>query len=395
MFKVFSGSTSIVLACLVGWLGHPAVAQDPFQQRFPDTELSAEESDAPSAQALLQKAEGHEAGGDSNRALGTYRALVKRFPDSQPASKAQFKVGQIQEAGGEFNTAFDAYTTYITKYPKGEQFAAAVESQFQIAKLFLEGEKTKLLGVKTFPSMARAQEMFESIVKNAPYSKEAAPAQFYLGQALEKQDKFPEALAAYEAVLAKHPGDPIAADAQYQIGYVHLRQSRGGMYDPNVARGAREAFEDFVSRYPNHEKVAQAKENIASLAGGQTKGSIEIAQFYDKQKNYKAAAIYYNEVIRIEAGSEDAKIAQQRIDELRETVGEEALQAGPEKAETGPRAKARRRMQAQVDTAARPDYNGPKIVVPDELPPPEPDTRTSPDGIDPVVPAVEPELPSQ
>ena len=37
--------------------------------------------------------------------------------------------------------------------------------------------------MKTFPSMVRAQEIFENIVKAAPFSKWAPLAQFYAGQA--------------------------------------------------------------------------------------------------------------------------------------------------------------------------------------------------------------------
>ncbi len=351
------------------------------------------EQASPSANAQLQKARDLEAQGNTEAAADAFATLVKKFPDAIYVAKAQLKLAQLREADRDLELAFKEYGTYIKKYPRGEGFAEAVEGQFRIAKAFLEGERRKLFGVKTFASMSRTQEMFEEIVKNAPYSNVAPQAQFNIGQALEKQSNRPAALAAYQQVLVNYPGDPIAADAQYQIGYVWFQQTQDGSNDPQARARAREAFEDFIARYPASEKVPQAQDNLKQLSTARTGNTMQIAEFYDKQKNYKAAVIYYNDVIKQQPGSPESDKAKARIDELVNLVGEDTLRAGPEKAETGERAQARRRLQAQVDTAARADYVGPPVVVPDVTPPPKPRLRTSPEDVAPI-PAVEPALPT-
>ena len=203
----------------------------------------------------------------------------------------------------------------------------------------------------------------------------------------------PRRIAAYQQVVSKYPGDPIADDALYQVGYVRLRDYRQGSNDRASAAKAREAFEDFINRYPNSEKVPQARENLKTLEGGQTKSVLDIAKFYDRTKQYKAAVIYYNDVIKQQPDSPDAEVAKKRIAALKEQFGEEALQSGPERAETGERAVARRKLQAKVDTASRPDYVGPPVVIAEqkvETAPARPQLRTSPGSIGP---AVEPPLP--
>ena len=169
------------------------------------------------------------------------------------------KIAILLEKSNDLSHAFDAYGTYLTKYPRGEDFDKSVEAQFKIAKIFLEGEKKRVLGVPTVSSMPRAQQMFEAIVKNAPFSKYAALSQFNIGQALEKQGNDAEAIAAYQTALSKYPSDPVAADAQYQIGYLYLKEMRQGSNDPKASARAREAFEDFLARYPASEKVPQAR----------------------------------------------------------------------------------------------------------------------------------------
>jgi outer membrane protein assembly factor BamD len=343
---------------------------------------------------LMRRGEAAEARGDRKEAIDAYRTLVKKRGASQLSPKAQRKVGVLLEEGGQYDDAYDAYSTYLEKYPGASDFESVVGSMYKIAKLFLDGQKRKLFGVPVASSMTRAQEMFEGILKRAPFSRQAPLAQFNVGQALEKQGKYPEAIAAYQQVVSKYPGDAIADDAQYQMGYVLLRQSREGSYDRAAAMRARESFEDFVNRYPESEKVPQARENMKSLQGGVVKGGLEVAKFYDKTRNYKAAVIYYNDVIKQQPGTPDADFAKARIDALRAQVGDDALRAGPERAESGARAAARRKLQAKVDTASRADFVGPPVFVPEEKiesAPGRPRLRTSPGAIGP---AVEPPLPA-
>jgi len=352
-----------------------------------------------SASAQLDKAERFEKACDYQHAMLAYFELTRRFPRSGAAADAQLKAGDMAMAAGNYDQAYIYYNQYITKYPKGDDFDQALQGMYNVGQKFLEGARRKVFGVKAFPSMVRAQEIFENIVKTAPFSKWAPLAQFYAGQALEKRGQPDEAIAAYQEVISRYPSDPEAADAQYQIGYVYLVQSRAA-YDQAAASKAQEAFEDYLASYPNSEKAPQAQDNLKALQNHENSDTVVVAKYYDKKKDYKAAVIYYNEVIKEQPGSPDAKAAQARIDALRAKLGDAAIQPGPEKTETGARAAAERRLQAQVETASRSDYLGPPVAQPTPPPaessgPPAPPLRTSPDDLGPQPPAVEPPLPAQ
>lgn len=348
-----------------------------------------------SASEQLHKAEALEAEGSFKKAIGAYRALLTGFPTSGACPQAQFKIAELCEKVNEPERAFNAYSKYIEKYPRGKEFDIVVEHQFGIAKAFLNGERRKLFGVKTFSSMERTQKMFEEIVKNAPYSKFAPLAQFNIGMALEKQTKYPEAIAAYQLAVDKYPNEDVAGDAQYQIGYVQMHLIEEGSNDQSARIKAKDAFEDFTVRYPQSEKIPQARENITKLSGTNLKKTLEIARFYNKTKNYKAAVIYYNTVIQAGKDSPEADEARTALEHLKQTVDAAALRTGPELAETGSKAKERRKLQSQVDTASRPDYAGPPApTIPDETAPAKPKLRTSA-GATPVAPAPETALPAQ
>jgi outer membrane protein assembly factor BamD len=358
------------------------------------------------AEEQFKLSERYEADGDYKRAGTSYRLVVRRFPRSDIAAEAQFKSGQMLEKDGKLQRAFYEYQALVQKYPRSSEFEAALQAQYNIGKAYLDGKRVDIYGVPTLPSMSKAQEMFQKIVTNAPYSRVAPLAQYGIGQALEKSGSITATVNAYQQVVDRYPNSDVAPNAMYQIGYVNFQASRETGYDQTAAVRAQEAFEDFLLRYPNSEKVPQAQDNLKMLQGRKTENSYTIAQFYDKQKNYKAAYVYYNEVVEQQPDSPQAARAKQRMDQIRSKVGDAALQIGAKGTGTA-QGVDQHRLQAQADTARRPDFVGPPPPAPTPAPTPvasplpnpeqpapaQKPMRTAPNDVTPA--PVEPALPSQ
>ena len=118
--------------------------------------------------------------------------------------------------------------------------------------------------------------------------------------------------------------------------------AKEGTKDLAATKNARTAFQDFLFRYPNSEKAAQARANVKTLEHKQSSSAFDVAKFYDKQKHYRAAVIYYNEVIREQPGSAESEQAQKRINQLRAKLGDavmEAVQAEANKKPASPKSK--------------------------------------------------------
>jgi outer membrane protein assembly factor BamD len=359
------------------------------------------------AEEQFKLGEHYEAAGDYKRAGASYRLLVRRFPRSDIAARALFKSGQMLEKDGKLQRAFYEYQALVQKYPRSPDFEAALQAQYNIGKAYLDGKRIDIYGVPTLPSMTKAQEMFQKIVTNAPYGRIAPLAQYGIGQALERSGSVTATVNAYQQVVDRYPNSDVAPNAMYQIGYVYFQASRQTGYDQTAAVRAQEAYEDFLLRYPNSEKVPQARDNLKTLQGRKTENSYTIAKFYDRQKNYKAAYVYYNEVVQQEPDSPEAERAKQRMDQIRSKVGDEALQIGSKETANAQAASDRRKLQARADTAGRPDFVGPPPPAPTPAPtpaaspPPKLDQpapeqkpmRTAPSDVTPT--PVEPALPSQ
>ena len=296
------------------------------------------------AAELFQAAQKAEKDGDLNKAIKVYKTLVRKYPHDALSADACYRGGLLYEQLHEYLEAAGTYQTLVVAFPKSPHFNDAIEALFRIGEMYLAGKKLKLLGIPLATSMDRAVEIFAGVIRTAPYGKYTARAQFDIGLAREKQGANDAAVQAYQAVIDKFPNDPVAGDAQYQIGYIWMTAAKGGTQDLAATNNARTAFQDYLFRYPNTEKASQARANLQQLEDRSTNRSFDVAKYYDKQKAYRAAVIYYNEVIRQQPGSAESEKARKRIEELRKKVGEKALQSAaelePKKADEQNKAKA-------------------------------------------------------
>jgi len=288
------------------------------------SESSGETLAASDAKAALQIARNMEAQEIWDEAATAYRTIVRRWPLSSAAGEAQFKLGFMLEKLAEFWPAYEAYQTVVDKYPGSQFFDLAIERQFSIGNLYLAGEPQRIWKIPLLPSMEKTVEIFESVIENAPYGPYAAPAHFKIGLARENQKKWSEAIASYVELLDRYPRSDLADDAQYQIGYAWYQASSEPDYDQSAAKKSIDAFEEFIVRFPNSEKVAQAREYIQEMTETRVQGAFNIARFYEGQENLKAAMIYYNEVVRQGPETTQASRARERLDVLRKKLGDDA-----------------------------------------------------------------------
>src|SRR6476660_7238805 len=327
-----------------------------------------EEEISGNAAEMYQTAQSAEKENNLKRAIRAYRTLVKRHPKDALAPDALFRAAQLQEQTHQYTPAAESYLQLVERYASNRHFDEAIEGQFRVGEIYLNGKKLKLLGIPIASALDRAVTIFANVVRTAPYGRYTARAQFNIGMAREKQGANDAAIQAYQAVVDKFPNEPIAVDAQYQIGYIWFTAAQLGTNDAAAANNAKTGFQDFLFHYPKSEKAAQARKDLDILEHKQTNNSFKVAKFYDKQKYYRAAVIYYNEVIRQQPGLPVSESAKKKA----ETHG--GRTAGSGSAKPG----------APNNEAPLPASDGES-----SLPPPAslaPDTTTAPEPLPPLAP---------
>jgi outer membrane protein assembly factor BamD len=327
------------------------------------------------AEQIFHTGQEAEKNGDLKRAIHAYKTIVNRYPHDALAPGAGYRTAELMEQTHQYLSAAEAYRFIVEKYPTSPHFNDAIEAQFRIGEMYLNGQKIKFLGISVANSLDHAVEIFAAVIRTAPYGKYTARAQFDIGRAREKEGANDAAIQAYQAVIEKFPNSPVAADAQYQLGYIWFTAAREGTKDLAAADKARTAFQDFLFRFPNSEKAAQARANLVLLDHKKTSSALDIARYYDKQKYYRAAVIYYNEVIRQQPGSSESEQAQQRLDQLKKKLGEEALKPAFAAAEAeAAKKKAQARTASREPASREPAPNG---AANDSAPLPPPETDPS------------------
>src|SRR3954452_23590946 len=351
-----------------------------------------EEEMSGDAAELYQIGQNAEKDGDIKRAIRAYKTLVRRHPKDALAPTALYRAAQLQEQNRQFTPAADSYLQLVERYPSSPHFDDAMEGQFRVGEIYLNGKKLRVLGIPVASALDRAVSIFANVVRTAPYGRYTARAQFDIGLAREKQGANDAAIQAYQAVVDKFPNEPIAVDAQYQIGYIWFTAQQLGTNDAAAAGSAKTAFQDFLFHYPKSEKAAQARKNLDILEHKQTSNSYKVAKFYDKQKYYRVAVIYYNEVIRQQPGSQESNEAKKRIDQLRAKFGDAVLRPA---IAVSPNAKKKTQTQPERTAGngpARPGAPNNEAPLPSSesdssLPPPAslaPDTTTAPEPLLPL-----------
>ncbi|MDD5130632.1 MAG: tetratricopeptide repeat protein [Candidatus Omnitrophica bacterium] len=225
-----------------------------------------------------------------------FRKLLKAFPKSAEAAESQYYLGLTEEKQGKYYEAYQAYQMVIDKYPFSERIQEIIELEYKIAERFMSGEKRKALGV-TLPVDNPAIEIFAKVVENSTYGPLAPKAQYKLGLVLKGLMRYYEAEEEFNKVVSRYPDSEWSAAAKFQIASCRSLLSKGFAYDQGSAQEAKERFEDFVREHPDAVLSLDAERNINDIREKEAEASYNIAVFYEKQKAFDSAKIYYNSVI--------------------------------------------------------------------------------------------------
>jgi outer membrane protein assembly factor BamD len=259
--------------------------------------------------------------------------VIRQWQFSDYAPQAEYLLARCDEAIKKDERAFKEYQKLIEKYPKSIRYDEVVQRQFEICNRFLDGERFKLWNlIPTFPSMDKTVKLYETLIKNGPYSAVAPQSQMNIGEARERQwrlfndnEPYIQAAQAYEKAADRYHDQPkIASEALYKEAMAYDKQAQTAEYDQSTAGKAIDAFNDFKNTFPNDPRGAEGDKIIAALKTEQARGNFEIAKYYEHGHHWKSALIYYNEVVIKDPKSSYAAISLQRIAELKKLTANPA-----------------------------------------------------------------------
>lgn len=140
-------------------------------------------------------------------------------------------------------------------------------------------------------------KLLKEIQLRYTYSPYATLAELRTADTYFDRGEYETAAIEYEEFLKRHPGHKEAAFATYRLGLSFYKEVRSPDRDPTFTREALKWFTLFVEEYPGSPLVPDAEQRMQKCRDRLAKREIIIGNFYNKRKNYKAAANRYIVVV--------------------------------------------------------------------------------------------------
>ena len=376
-------------AALLVAAGSAQAFPNPFKRKQPEsapapTELRVAEMDAGD---LLRQAQDQDAAGKSSAAASSYKRIVERYPLTSFAPMAQFRLASTYEREGKFSKAFTTYQELVDTYKQSPQFSEAIDRQIAIATQSRTEKLGSFLGIPKKLDRSEQLEMFEKIMGNAPRGRRAAEAQFEIAKIHEEDNAADLAISAYRKVVDDYPSSPFATEAQAKVAKGFVGKVTDGSRDASNLVRASNAADDAAGLFPRTSApdLSSTRIQVDEIAAG---NAWKTGLFYEKKGNYRAALLYFSDVLR-SPGSPHFAEAKERISAM--SAKDPNLMTSLPAISVSPQDLA---VRAAVDLKTKPGYFGPP-------PPPakvasvirKPKLRNSGDQI-PITPLEEPDLPT-
>jgi len=251
------------------------------------------------ATSLYEKAQGQQAAGKLSAAAKSFGRVADDYPLSNVAPQARYNEAQLRDQLGDPLKAFEAYESFIVRYRASHLYATAIARQEQVAQAAAAGEiKNSFLGLRSKVSSEKIVAMLEKVRNNAPQAASASRSQFAIGELYQSRGEAAESIKAYQKLVTDYPSSREAPEGQYRIGAILTAEAEGGNQDRANLNRAREAYLDYIARYPNHGNVGKARAAVAAIGSQSVQGSYDTAEFYRKSGKTASAVFYYKEVQR-------------------------------------------------------------------------------------------------
>ncbi len=271
------------------------------------------------AARLLQQAAAYKAAGKPSKAISLLKDLRREHPLSAEAPQARFMLAEIYEADGDYREAFKEYGKLIERYQDSPLYDDALNRQLAMATAAANGKlKTDVLwgAWQTEMESGTVRDWLQSIIASAPYNDMSATASSILGKYLYDREMYDQSRAVYASLVENYPDSRYAPQAQLMVASIWASdRTRGNRNMVNLAN-AREAYEEFTLRFPNHPDARKALSEAANVDRLLVEQELEVGRYYlERSHEYGSAVFCLEDVIRQkkknpEAAAEAARLLQ-------------------------------------------------------------------------------------
>ena len=256
----------------------------------------------PEAEQLMVEAQEYQKEGRTRKSRNALKEITRFHALAPNAPQARFMLGKSYESTEDYRDAFKEYSKLIDRYPQSDLYAEALNRQLAMAMDAASGRmKVPVFwgAWETTMESSVVVNWLREIVSKAPYNDMAATASSILAKFLLDQDRPAEARAEYAQLVEKYPDSRYAPESQLMVAQLWAQSHTRG--DNNLVNlsNAREAYEEFNLRFPNHPEARKALSEAANMDKLMVNQQLEVGRYYlDRSNEYTSAIFCFEDVIR-------------------------------------------------------------------------------------------------
>ena len=122
-------------------------------------------------------------------------------------------------------------------------------------------------------------------------------AQYFLGMSYIKQKEYILAAYEFEYLLKNYATSKYAVDGRFQLAMCYFGLSPKYALDQMYTHQAITEFKNFLELYPTDVNAPEAEAKIKELRNKLALKELKSAEIYSTMDNYKAASLYYDNVV--------------------------------------------------------------------------------------------------
>jgi len=242
--------------------------------------------------ALFERGRSELAAKDYRAAARSLKSFIKSFPASRNREEAMWLRGAALLGLEDHMAAFDQYEELITNYAGSPHYHDALLKEIEIAEVFFNGTRRKVLGVPLLPGDTEAVEILRKVYEHQPAGDLAGNVVQRIADYYWSKEKWAEAEDYYDKYCREYPNGSAARSAELRRAKCAIERCRGSRYDTTCLQLAYDRLQQFKQKFPEEAEREGVSAQLAKIREMQAEAIYETAINYYRTGKPLAAAYY-------------------------------------------------------------------------------------------------------
>lgn len=313
----------VIAACTL-----PAIAQERYELAG-DQWQQAASYDPASPEGKLQAIRKLLAQDHYKTAQAQATEWIETYPNHPMLVEAFLLRADARTGRRDYYKALFDYEYLIRTFPASEQYQTALEREYEIARLFVEGMRRRLWGMRILPAQGEGEELLVRIQERSPGSELGEKASLLLGDYYFAQSRMSEAATAYDLFLLNYPQSSHREGVLLRMIQASLATFKGPEFDSKGLLDAAERIRQYQREYPAAAERIGAGAILVRIDESQALKAYSTGQWFEDRGRTLSAITLYQRVVRDHPQTAAARQALASLESLGALASASPAPAGP------------------------------------------------------------------